>query len=96
MKPHNYFMLSHNVAVKEDWYLAMIDLECQQNIQGGEFIKLMIDGLLLPEQLALKGGETVYHGTYLEHLMEAFKGRRHFIASFYGCFMYLCYHNLSV
>ena len=71
--PENHVLLGGHVAVPQAWMDHVA--RKGRNLPPNERVKLMLDGLVRPQQLALYGGVARFRGTYLEPLLTAMEGK---------------------
>ena len=74
--PDGHTLLGGNVAVPAMWFEATLRKVRKCSRSGKERVKLLMDGLIRPQQLALFGGMRQIRNTYLGPLLRAIEGKQ--------------------
>ena len=74
--PDGHTLLGGNVAVSATWFEATSQKIRKWSRSGKERVKLLMDGLIRPQQLALFGGMRQIKNTYFGPLLRDIKGMR--------------------
>ena len=72
--PEGFTLIGTQLAVSAEWLEGF--RRKTRKSSGQEKMKLMIDGLLRPQQIAMYGGMSIFTGTYLYPVLKSLEGNK--------------------